>query len=55
MQQTAQDAIALGKTWQKILYGIRGAAQCSDVQMLVESDSSAAIQLMAGSTRRGFC
>ena len=48
MQQTAQDAVSLGKIAGRILYGIGEAKQDTLVDMQVESDSSSAIQLVKG-------
>ena len=48
MQQTAQDAVSLGKIVSRILFGIGEATQESQVDMRVESDSSSAIQLVKG-------
>jgi len=48
MQQTAQDAVSLGKIASRILYGIGEAKQDTLVDMQVESDSSSAIQLVKG-------
>ena len=48
MQQTAQDAVSLGKIVSRILFGIGEATQESQVDMRVESDSASAIQLVKG-------
>ena len=48
MQQTAQDAVSLGKIAGRILYGIGEAKQDTLVDMQIESDSSSAIQLVKG-------
>ena len=48
MQQTAQDAVALSKIVQRLLHGIGECGKEPVSQMLLESDSSSAIQLVNG-------